>query len=108
MKQILVLAFAFLCIRASGQQVPSQIQAKKGIFTDRIFLKDKWIHLISTNLGSSDGGQDDLLATGSAIRLSEGNFIQNQSSVAQLADFQLRGNAVFGSHNSFKNTLASG
>ncbi|OQP45904.1 hypothetical protein A4H97_32195 [Niastella yeongjuensis] len=107
MKRILVFAFAFICIRASGQQVPSQVQAKRGVF-DRLYLKDNWITRISTSLNTGDTS-DNLLPTGSAIGpLIAGAFLQNQSSVAQPANFWIAGSAVVGSHNSYKNTGASG
>ncbi|MFL5747207.1 MAG: hypothetical protein ACJ751_21210, partial [Niastella sp.] len=107
MKRILVFALAFLCLRGLGQQIPSQIQAKRGVFTDSLFLKDKWIRSISTNLNTADSASNNVLATASAIGPLTGSFIQNQSSVAQPADFLLYGTGVIGSHNSFKNILAN-
>lgn len=109
MKRILVFAFALICFQGFGQQVPSQVQAKRGVFTDSLFLRDRWINGISTNLNSADSSSNNLLATGSSIGplLAEG-FIQNQSSVAQPADLWIRGSAVIGSHNSYKKTMATG
>src|SRR3954471_12963066 len=100
MKRILVFALAFLCLRGLAQQIPSQIQAKRGVFTDSLFLKNKWIRSISTNLNTPDSASNNVLATGSAIGPLTGSFIQNQSSTAQPADFLLYGSGVIGSHNS--------
>jgi hypothetical protein len=107
MKRILVFAFACLCLRGWGQQIPSQIQAKRGVFTDSLFLKNKWIRSISTNLNAADSASNNVLATGSAIAPLTGSFIQNQSSAAQPADLFIAGSGVIGSQNSFKNTLAN-
>jgi hypothetical protein len=107
MKRILVFAFAFLCLRGLAQQIPSQIQAKRGVFTDSLFLKNKWIRSISTNLNTADSASNNVLATGSAIAPLTGSFIQNQSSEAQPADLFISGSGTIGSHNSFKNVLAN-
>ncbi|THU36927.1 hypothetical protein FAM09_18360 [Niastella caeni] len=107
MKRILLFVFMLSCINGFGQ-VTSQIQAKRGVFMDRLFLKDRWIDRISTNLNSDDSTNNNVLATGNALKLATDNLIQNQFSAAQSANFMIQGSAVFGSHNSFKNTLASG
>lgn len=108
MKRILVFALALVCFRTWGQQIPSQVQAKRGVFTDRLFLNDRWIDRITTNLNSADSASDNVLATGSALGTLTGGFIKNQSSVAQSSNFRIQGRGVIGSQNSFRNTLASG
>ncbi|MBO9200593.1 MULTISPECIES: hypothetical protein [Niastella] len=109
MKRILVFAFALICFRGSGQQILSQVQAKRGVFTDSLFLRNRWINGISTNLNTSDSSSNNLLATGSSLGpLIAGSFIQNQSSVVQPADLWIRGSAVIGSQNSYKSTMAQG
>ncbi|THU36928.1 hypothetical protein FAM09_18365 [Niastella caeni] len=112
MKPILLVLLVFISIYAHSQQIPYQVQAKRGVFTERLFLKDRWIDRVSTDLNSSDSASDNVLATGKAIadfiRSKSGNFIQNQFSVAQPASLWLQGTAVMGSYNSFMNTLSSG
>jgi len=108
MKRILVFALAFVCFRGWGQQIPSQVQAKRGVFTDRLFLNDRWIDRITTNLNSADSASDNVLATGNALGSLAGGFIKNQLSVAQSANLKIQGRSVIGSQNSFRNTLTSG
>jgi hypothetical protein len=107
MKRIFVFVLVLICIQGVGQQIPSQIQAKRGVFTERLFLKDRWIDGISTDI-NADSANDNVLATANAVRLAIDNFIKNQSSAAQPASFRMQGSAVVGSHNSFKNSLSAG
>lgn len=107
MKRIFSFVLLLICIRSAGQQIPSQIQAKRGVFTESLFLKDRLIDHISTDI-NADSTNDNALATGNAVRLATNNYIKNQLSAAQPASFNLQGLTVVGSHNSFKNTLSSG
>jgi hypothetical protein len=113
MKRFYFLILAVLtCIAGVAQQLPSQIQAKRGVFTERLFLNGKWINRISTNLNSADSASDDVLATGQAIadfiNLKTQNSIQNQFSAPQYANLWIRGSAAFGFQNKFVNSLAGG
>jgi len=107
MKPIFIFAFLLLCIKGIGQAIPSQIQAKRGVFTERLFLKDRWIDRISTD-ANADSTSDNALVTGNAVKLATGNSIKNQATAAQQASFSMQGQAVIGSHNNFKSTLSSG
>ena len=107
MKHIFFLILAFVAMGGYGQ-VSSQVQAKRGVFTEQLFLKDRWINRFSTNLNSDDSTSHSALATVGAVRTAGGNFIQNQLLQAQTGNFFTQGIGVIGSHNSFRNTLSSG
>ncbi|THU36929.1 hypothetical protein FAM09_18370 [Niastella caeni] len=111
MKLFVFILFFLTSIYASGQQLTSEIQARNGVFTERLYLNGKWIDRISTNLNSSDSANNNVLATGKAIadfmRLRLGDPIKNQFSVAQPANLWIQGSSVIGSHNNFQNTLSS-
>jgi hypothetical protein len=63
----LLLLVAFTSTAAFSQQLPSQVQAKRGVFTERLYLRDRWIDKISTDLNTADSSTDGVLATGKAI-----------------------------------------
>jgi hypothetical protein len=110
MKRLLIIILVLISFAARSQQ--TQVQAKRGVFTERLFLKDRWIDRISTDLNTSDSTQDNLLPTGKAIadfvRPKAGNYIRNQFSTAQPANLFIQGQALMGSHNSFRSGLISG
>jgi hypothetical protein len=98
MKLLFFALFILTSITCLGQQLPSQVQAKRGVFTERLFLKDRWIDKISTDLNSSDSASDNVLATGKAIAdYIKRNSIHNQDSVVQPANLWITGKAVVGS-----------
>jgi len=57
----------FISVAGFSQQLPSQIQAKRGVFTERLYLTDRWIDRISTNINSTDSTNNNVLATAKAI-----------------------------------------
>ena len=67
MKPYLFIVLALTSAAAWGQQLPSQVQAKRGVFTERLFLTDRWINRISTNINSADSTSNNVLATAKAI-----------------------------------------
>jgi hypothetical protein len=112
MKLLVLILLTFITIYASGQQLTTEIQAKRGVFTERLYLKDRWIDGISTNLNSPDSANDNLLATAKAIsdfaRLKFGNPIQNQLTAAQPASLWLQGTGTIGALPGYRNLLAGG
>jgi hypothetical protein len=98
MKPFLFILLLFISMAGSGQQLPSQVQAKRGVFTERLFLKDRWIDKVSTDLNSPDSSSDNVLATGKAIadytRLKGAGYIQNQNKEAQIANFRIKGTGI--------------
>jgi hypothetical protein len=50
-----------------SQQLPSQVQAKRGVFTERLFLHDRWIDRISTDINNSDSSNNNVLPTTKAV-----------------------------------------
>jgi hypothetical protein len=50
-----------------SQQLPSQIQAKRGVFTERFFLNDRWIDRISTSVPSIYDSSNNVLPTTKAM-----------------------------------------
>ncbi|MBO9200595.1 MULTISPECIES: hypothetical protein [Niastella] len=112
MKRLVLILFTFISICASGQQLTTEIQARRGVFTERLYLKDRWIDGISTNLNSPDSASDNLLVTAKAIsdfaKLKAGKSIQNQFTSAQPASLWLRGTGTVGALAGYRNKLAGG
>jgi hypothetical protein len=112
MKLLVLILVMFISIYTSGQQLTTEIQAKRGVFTERLYLKDRWIDSISTNLNSADSASNNVLATGRAImnfaRLKAGDPIKNQFSVAQPASFWLQGTGTIGALPGYRNALSGG
>ena len=111
MKQFVLIIFTFLSTYASAQQL-TEIQARRGAFTERLFLKDRWIDGISTDLNSIDSLNDNLLVTARAVnalvRSKNGNPVLNQNSTAQPGGLWLRGKAIIGSFANYQPQLADG
>jgi hypothetical protein len=94
----LLLLVVLISTAAFSQQLPSQVQAKRGVFTERLFLKDRWIDKISTDLNTSDSTSHNVFATGKAVAdYNKRNNIQNQFAVAQPANLWIQGKATIGS-----------
>ncbi len=112
MKRLLIILFVFISIYVSGQQSPLQVQAKRGVFTERLQINGRWIDRISTDLNTSDSASDNVLATGKAIadflRPRANRYIHNQFSVPQPAGLWMQGNAAVGPVNNFMTPLTSG
>ncbi|OQP45906.1 hypothetical protein A4H97_32205 [Niastella yeongjuensis] len=112
MKRLVLILFTFISIYASGQQLTTEIRARQGVFTERLYLKDRWIDRISTNLNGPDSASDNLLATAKAIadfaKLKAGNPIQNQFNAPQPASFWLHGTGTIGALSGYRKTLAGG
>jgi hypothetical protein len=111
MKRSIVILFVFIAIYGRGQQTPTQVQAKRGVFTERLQINGKWIDRISTDLNSGDSANDDVLATGKAIadflRPRTNRYIHNQFSAAQPASLWMQGKAAIGPAG-YLDTLSSG
>src|SRR5262245_24312076 len=109
MKRLLLIILIFITVNAQSQQPPLQVQAKRGVFTECLFINGQWVNRIFTNLNSADSVDESALATGKAIvefiKARAGNIIQNQASTAQFANIWMQGTGVLGSHNGFKSTL---
>lgn len=68
MKRIYLLILAALTsLAAFSQQLPSQVQAKRGVFTERLYLTDRWIDRITPDMSSSDSANDHILPTAKAV-----------------------------------------
>ena len=104
MKHILFLILLFVTLR-SVAQVATQVQAKRGVFTEQLFLKDRWINHFSTNLSSEDSTSDNVPVTAGAVSSAVGKVIHNQQVTAQPASFFIQGRGVIGSENGFRNSL---
>src|SRR5438270_13889255 len=66
-----------------SQQLPSQIQAKRGVFTERLFLNDRWIDRIATSVPSIYDSNNNVLPTTKAMAdLLRQNSIQSASVTA--------------------------
>jgi hypothetical protein len=107
MKLLFFVSFIFISTVVSAQQPQSQVQAKKGVFTEQLYLNETWIDHILTNLSTTESLYS-VLATGKSIADSLKNtYIHNQFSFAQPANIWLLGHGIFGSHNSYKDLLSS-
>ncbi|MBO9200594.1 MULTISPECIES: hypothetical protein [Niastella] len=112
MKRLLVILFGFISLYGKGQISPLQVQAKRGVFTERLNINGHWIDRISTDLNTPDSASDNVLATGKGIadflRPRTNGFIQNQFSAPQTASFWMQGKAVTGSVSEYLPILSSG
>ena len=68
--KLLALILLLLTSAVAGAQLTTEIQAKRGIFTERLYLRDKWIDGITTNLYSDDSLSDNMLVTAKTIIVS--------------------------------------
>ena len=68
MKGLYLLVFS-VCTSAVAfsQQLPSQIQAKKGVFTERLYLNGQWIDRIATSVPSIYDSNNNVLPTTKAM-----------------------------------------
>ena len=64
---LFIIAFFVAAFAGQAQQLPSQVQAKRGVFTDRIFLNDRWINRIATSVPSIYDSNDNGLPTTKAM-----------------------------------------
>jgi hypothetical protein len=62
---ILLLVASILTISAFCQT--TQVQAKRGVFTEQVSINGQWINRISTDLISPDSTDNNVLATGKAV-----------------------------------------
>jgi hypothetical protein len=112
MKRLLVLLFGFISLYGKGQISPFQVQAKRGVFTERLNVHGQWIDRISTDLNTPDSASDNVLATGKAIadflRPRTNQYIHNQFSAPQAASLRTQGKAVTGSVPEYLPLLSSG
>lgn len=64
MKRILLFLLSLCSLGAMAQE---QIQTKRAVITEKMWLKDRWITSISTNLNSNDSTSEDKLVTAKAV-----------------------------------------
>lgn len=111
MKRLLIMIFAFISLYAKGQISPLQVQAKRGVFTERLNINGHWTDRISSDLNTPDSANSNVLATGKAIadflRPRTNGYIKNQFSAPQSASFWIQGNTVTGSVPEYLPLLSS-
>lgn len=108
MKILVFILLLLTSIYASGQ-LTTEIQAKRGVFNERLYLNGKWIDGISTNLYSTDSLSDNLLITAKGIsdyiRIQTGNAIPNQYTATNSGNIWIQGTAIMGAHSGYQPTL---
>lgn len=111
MKLFIFIFSTLISLYASGQQLTTEIQARKGVFTERLYLYDKWIDGISANLNSDDSTRDNVLVTAKGasdfMRFKSKDAIRNQFSVLQRANVWLQGTGVISAHPNYRKNLAA-
>jgi hypothetical protein len=109
---ILAILFTITCYIGVGQSLPSQIQAKRGVFTDRLYLHGHWIDGISTDLNTPDSGSDNLIATAKAVadHIRSKTMPVDFQQVLSAGSTLTQTNIVNGGHNLFvwSNNLSNG
>ncbi|OQP45905.1 hypothetical protein A4H97_32200 [Niastella yeongjuensis] len=112
MKRLLIIAFGFISLYGKGQISTLQVQAKRGVFTERLNINGQWIDRISTDLNTPDSANDNVLATGKAIadflRPRTSGYIKNQFLAPQPASVWIQGRAVTGSVPEYLPLLSAG
>lgn len=112
MKRLLVILLVFISIYGKGQISPAQVQAKRGVFTERLQVHGQWIDRVSTDLNTPDSANGNVLATGKAVadflRPRASQYIQNQFSAAQPASMWMQGKAAICSLGEYWDTLSYG
>lgn len=112
MKLYLSILLVFISIYVQGQQ--TQVQAKRGVFTERLSVSGHWLDSISTNLNSDDSTSNNVVATGKAaadfIRSLSGRVMKNQLTApgVQAGNFWVQGTAVMGNAPDFQQQLIAG
>ena len=112
MKRLLVMLFVFVSIYGRGQISPAQVQAKRGVFTERLQVNGQWVDRVSADLNTPDSSSNNVMATGKAIadflRPRANQYIQNQFSAPQPASMWMQGKAAISAFGEFWDTLSSG
>src|SRR5262245_8872019 len=67
MKQLFLLILVVLVSMAGFSQLSSQIQVKRGVFTERLYLVDRWIDRVSPNIFSTDSASDNIVPAARAV-----------------------------------------
>lgn len=75
MKPFFLILVTLFSIAGYGQQLPSQIQAKRGVFTERLYLTDKWIDRFTLDMNSNDSTNDYVIPTAKAVA----DYIRSQN-----------------------------
>lgn len=76
MKQFFLLTLIILSSMAGFSQLTSQLQARRGVFTERLYLVDRWIDRVTSNMFSTDSTSDNVVPTARAVS----EFFRNKSS----------------------------
>lgn len=66
MKRLILLLLLSATSFTVFSQITNQVQAKRGVFTDQLYLNGKWINGISTNMNSDDSTSDNVIPTAKA------------------------------------------
>lgn len=67
MKRLILLLLLSATTFTVFSQIPSQVQAKRGVFTEQLYLNGKWINRIATDMNTDDTTSDDVVATAKAV-----------------------------------------
>jgi hypothetical protein len=67
MKRLILLFLLSVTSFAVFSQLTSQVQAKRGVFTEKLYLNGQWINRITPDLNSNDTTSDNVIATAKSV-----------------------------------------
>jgi hypothetical protein len=67
MKRLILLVLLSATSFTVFSQLTSQVQAKRGVFTEQLYLNGQWVNRITTDMNSDDTTSDNVIATSKAV-----------------------------------------
>jgi hypothetical protein len=67
MKRLILLLLLSATSYTVFSQLTSQVQAKRGVFTEQLYLNGQWINRITTDMNSDDTTSDNVISTSKAV-----------------------------------------
>lgn len=74
MKRLILLLLLSATSFTVFSQLTSQVQAKRGVFTEQLYLNGQWINKITTDMNSDDTTSDNVISTAKAVA----DYIRNK------------------------------
>jgi hypothetical protein len=106
MKRLILLLLLSATSFTVFSQLTSQVQAKRGVFTEQLYLNGQWINKITTDMNSDDTTSDNVISTAKAVA----DYIRSKIMPPAPVTFQdalsagttlTKDNFIFGGSNDF-------
>jgi hypothetical protein len=106
MKRLILLLLLSATSFTVFSQLTSQVQAKRGVFTEQLYLNGQWINKITTDMNSDDTTSDNVISTAKAVA----DYIRSKITPSAPVTFQdalsagttlTKDNFIYGGNNDF-------